>query len=112
MVGADGRLETRTARLQLALGARAYWSVTAKLGLHLGYRRLANKNGTWIARTYPGRPGTYEQRAFAQADHYAESDGNEVLTCYQAAQRIAGVAPAVQHSSAYSMRDTVTCLTV
>lgn len=103
-----GRLETRTARLKLPPRARAYWNVTAKPGLHLGYRRLANRNGTWIARTYQGRPGVYEQRAFAQADDYAESDGTEVLTYYEAAQRIAGVAPAVRHSSAYSVQDALT----
>lgn len=103
-----GRLETRSARLRLAPRARAYWNVTAKPGVHLGYRRLANKNGTWIARTYQGRPGVYEQHAFAQADDYAESDGDEVLTYYQAAQRIAGAAPAVRHSSAYSVQDAVT----
>ena len=102
-----GRLETRTARLRLAPRARAYWNPTAKPGVHLGYRRLVTKNGTWIARTYQGRPGVYEQRAFAQADDYAETDGDEVLTYYQAAQRIAGVAPAVRHSSAYSVQEAV-----
>ena len=102
-----GRLETRTARLKLAPRARAYWNATAKPGVHLGYRRLATKNGTWIARTYQGRPGVYQQHAFGQADDYADSDGDEVLTYYQAAQRIAGVAPAVRHSSAYSVQEAV-----
>jgi integrase len=103
-----GRLETRTARLKLLPRARAYWNPTAKPGVHLGYRRLPNKNGTWIARTYQGRSGLYEQRAFAQADDYAEGDGDEVLTYYQAARRIAGAAPAVRGSSAYSMQHAVT----
>jgi integrase len=103
-----GHLESRTARLKLAPRTRPYWNTTAKAGLHLGYRRIANTNGTWVARTYQGRSGVYETRTFAQADDYAESDGDEVLTYYEAAQRIAGAAPAVRHSSAYSVQDAVT----
>jgi integrase len=103
-----GRLETRAARLKLTPRGKPYWCTTAKAGLHLGYRRLANKNGTWIARTYQGASGTYGLRAFAQADDYSEGDGDEVLGYYQAAQRIAGEAPPSRHSSAYSVTNAVT----
>lgn len=102
-----GRLETRSARLKLAPRARAYWNSSAKPGLHLGYRRLKNHNGTWIARTYQGRSGTYVHKAFAQADDYSDSDGGEVLTYFQAAQRLAGEAPPVTHSSGYTVQDAV-----
>lgn len=103
-----GHLESRSARLKLAPRKRPYWNTTPKAGVHLGYRRIANTNGTWVARTYQGRSGVYETRAFAQADDYAESDADEVLTYYEAAQRIAGAAPAVRHSSTYSVQDAVT----
>lgn len=73
----------------------------------MGYCRLATKNGTWIARTYRGRPRVYESRAFAKADDSAESDGDEVLAYYQAAQRIAAAVPAVCQSSAYSVQEAV-----
>ena len=102
-----GRLETRTARLKLIPRPRGYWASTAKPGLHLGYRRLRDRNGTWIARTYQGTSGTYVHKAFAQADDYSESDGDEVLTYFEAAQRIAGEAPPVRHSSAYTVQDAV-----
>ena len=103
-----GRLETRTARLKLTPRSRGYWASTAKPGLHLGYRRLKDRNGTWIARTYQGKSGTYAHKAFAQADDFSESDGDEVLTYFEAAQRIAGEAPPVRHSSAYTVQDAVT----
>lgn len=103
-----GHLESRSARLKLAPRKRPYWNTTPKAGVHLGYRRIANTNGTWVARTYQGRSGVYETSAFAQADDYAESDADEVLTYYEAARRIAGAAPAVRHSSTYSVQDAVT----
>jgi integrase len=102
-----GRLETRTQRLKLEVRKACYWNVTAKQGLHLGYRRLDNINGTWVARTYQGESGKYKHKAFAQADDYSDADGDEVLTYFQAAQRIAGVAPPVRHSSAYSVQDAI-----
>ena len=102
-----GRLETRTARLKLPPRSRGYWISTAKPGLHLGYRRLKDRNGTWTARTYQGKSGTYAIKAFAQADDYSDSDGDEVLTYFEAAQRIAGAAPPVRHRSAYSVKDAV-----
>jgi integrase len=102
-----GRLETRTARLKLTPRPRAYWVSTAMPGLHLGYRRLKDHNGTWIARTYQGRSGTYIHKAFAQADDYSEGDGGEVLTYFQAAQRLAGEAPPVRHSSSYTVQEAV-----
>jgi integrase len=93
--------------LKLDPRGTAYWTTTAKQGLHLGYRRLADRNGTWICRSYQGKSGLYAHRAFAQADDYSDADGDEVLSYYQAAQRLAGEAPPVRHSSGYTVADAV-----
>lgn len=100
-----GALETRAARLRLKPRGKPYWVASARAGLHLGYRRLDGKNGSWIVRRYQGKAGEYETRAFAQADDYSEGDGAELLTYYQAMERIAGEAPAVRHGSAYRVSD-------
>ena len=103
-----GQLETRTARLKLAPRGKPYYANTAKQGLHLGYRRINNRNGTWSARVYQGlSTERYALKSFGQADDYAEADGDEILTFFQAAQRIAGEAPPVRHSSEYSVADAV-----
>ena len=102
-----GTLETRTARLRLGIRARPYWKETGKPGLHLGYRRRESTNGTWVARRYQGTGGKYETRAFAQADDYADSDQQEILTFYEAMHRLAGEAPPARHGSQYSVCDAV-----
>ena len=102
-----GNLETRTARLRLAARARPYWKDTGKPGLHLGYRRLDSTNGTWIVRRYQGAAGKYETEAFGQADDFADSDGVEILTYYEAMHRLAGQVPPVKHGSPYTVRDAV-----
>ena len=102
-----GTLETRTARLKLGVRARPYWKETGKPGLHLGYRRRENADGTWIVRRYQGAGGRYVTRAFAQADDYADSDEQEILTYYEAMHRLAGEAPPVRHGSQYAVRDAV-----
>ncbi|MHB1872828.1 MAG: tyrosine-type recombinase/integrase [Steroidobacteraceae bacterium] len=102
-----GNLERRTARLKLEPRARPYWRETGKPGLHLGYRRLERLNGTWIARRYGGQGGKYTTKAFAQADDYADSDGQEILDYYGAMGRLAGEAPPVRHGNPYSVADAV-----
>jgi integrase len=104
----SGNIETRSARLRLAARPRPYWAPSGKPGLHLGYRRLVNTNGSWIVRRYRGKPGKYESKAFAQADDFSDADGSEVLTYYQAIARLAGQAPPARHSGAqYSVRAAV-----
>jgi integrase len=102
-----GNLETRTARLKLGVRPRPYWKETGKPGLHLGYRRVENVNGTWVLRRYQGTSGIYETKAFAQADDYADSDGQEVLSYYEAMHRLAGQAPPVKHGNPYAVPDAV-----
>lgn len=104
----SGNIETRSARLRLTVRSRPYWAPSDKPGLHLGYRRLVNTNGSWIVRRYQGKPGEYDSKAFAQADDFSDADGSEVLTYYQAISRLAGQAPPVRHSGAqYSVRAAV-----
>jgi len=102
-----GSLETRSARLRLTPRGRPYWVASAKQGLHLGYRRLAGKNGPWLARTYQGRPGAYTVKAFATADDYAEAEGAEVLPYYEAMRRVSSEAPPVRHGVQYTVDDAV-----
>lgn len=100
-------LETRAARLRLKPRGKPYRAATGKSGLHIGYRRLAGRNGVWVAFTYQGTSGRYSERAFAQADDYAEADGSEVLTYYEAMARLGGEAPPVRHGGTYTVADAV-----
>jgi integrase len=83
-------LQTRTARLQLAVRGLPYW-VLLESGLHLGYRRLKG-TGKWLVRRYLGRGSTknYEMRVIAQADDYSDADGEVILTYDQAQARARG----------------------
>src|SRR5260370_119778 len=100
-------LETRSARLRLKPRRKPYRTPSAKQGLHLGDRRIADKNGSWIAFTYQGASGSYAERAFAQADDYADSDAGEVLTYFEAMERVSGAAPPVRHGSAYTVQNAI-----
>jgi integrase len=100
-----GNLETRAARLRLKPRGRPYYVTTAKPGLHLGYRRIADQNGRWIVRRYMG--GGYTTDAFAQADDYSPGDEREVLTYHRAAQRVSGESPPVRKGSGYTVQDAV-----
>jgi integrase len=82
------RLETRTARLKLAVRREPYW-FTFQEGRALGYRRLGSgKGGTWIARRYdPAEGRTYQ--ALGDADDYLDADGADILTFAQAQAKAA-----------------------
>jgi integrase len=103
----NAQLETRSARLRLKPRRKPHRTATAKQGLHLGYRRIAGRNGSWVAFTYQGASGRYAERAFAQADDYSEADGEEVLTYFEAMRRVSGEAPPVRHGRAYTVPDAV-----
>ena len=75
-------LESRTARLKLALRRRPYPGAKLARGKQMQYRR--NKgNGTWLLKVSDshGKPWT---KAFAQADDFDESDGKTILTFFEA----------------------------
>ena len=60
-------LETRTARLKLAIARKPYWAKLS-VGLHIGYRRCAGP-GTWSMRCADGRGSSWIKR-LAPADDY------------------------------------------
>ena len=101
------QLDTRAARLRLKPRRKPYRALSAKQGLLLGYRRIADRNGSWVAFAYRGASGKYAERAFAQADDYSDADGGEVLTYYDAMRRISGEAPPVHHGAPHTIRDLI-----
>ena len=78
-------LETRTSRLKLKVGARYYLQIGE--GIALGYRRTADGFGNWQARIYMP-DGRYDFRAIATADDFVESNGADVLTFFQAQEKV------------------------
>jgi hypothetical protein len=82
----DNNLETRTARLRLEARGKPYWRLI-QTGLHVGYRRLRRRGGTWIARRFVGS-GRYVELSLGTADDFQEKDGTAVLD-FGAAQHAA-----------------------
>jgi len=103
----DANLETRTARHRLAVRHKPYFRLIER-GLHLGYRRLNGRPGTWLARRYvsDGRYVTENLRTangtLVLADDYADSDGDRILNFAQAQQAARG--PRAQQSSGAAFR--------
>src|SRR5579883_2787603 len=83
------QLETRSARLKLAVRKKPYF-VKVGTGIGLGYRRNRFA-GTWIVRVADGRGGNSVQ-AFATADDYADANANDVLDYWQAQQKARQIA--------------------
>jgi hypothetical protein len=90
----DSNLGSREARTRLKVRGRPYWRLIEP-GLHLGYRRLAGRPGSWCVRCYVGAQ-TYKVEALrgVVADDYADADGRTVLSFAQAQ------AVALQHKPA------------
>ena len=78
----DGRLESRTARLQLAVRKKPYTGPSLSRGIILEYRRNV-RNGRWVVKAANGH-GAYWEKSFADADDFESSDGSHVLTFHQA----------------------------
>jgi integrase len=75
-------LETRTARLKLAVRRKPYNGSALARGVLLLYRR--NKgNGSWVLKASNGH-GAYWTKAIAEADDYDESNGKGILTFFEA----------------------------
>jgi hypothetical protein len=80
----SAKLETRTARLKLAVRKKPYF-VTIAPGIGLGYRR--NKTaGSWVVRAADGKGGNWIQ-TFAMADDFEDANDTEVLSFWQAQDR-------------------------
>src|SRR5262249_50497852 len=77
----DAKLETRTARARLPIGAKPYFR-RLEIGFHLGYRRLSG-SGTWIARRF-AEDGRYREYRLGLADDTQDPDGVSVLDYGQA----------------------------
>ena len=84
----DARLDTREARSRLKVQGKPHWRLIEP-GLHLGYRRLRGKPGTWCLRRYVGAQ-IYKVEALkgVVADDYADADGRTVLSFGQAQQEV------------------------
>jgi integrase len=84
----DAKLDTREARARLKVQGKPHWRLIEP-GLHLGYRRLSGKPGTWCVRRYIGEQ-TYTVEALkgAVADDYAEAGGRTVLSFAQAQREV------------------------
>ena len=78
----DRELDTREARGKLKPRGKPYWR-TIEPGLHLGYRRLKGRAGTWSARHYLGGQA-YEVEAIGVADDQSDADGVAILNFWQA----------------------------
>jgi hypothetical protein len=70
----DAALDSREARRKLKVRGRPYWRAIGK-GLHLGYRRIANKDGTWWRRAFVGGAGdgAYALEALVPRDNQGET---------------------------------------
>jgi integrase len=77
----DANLETRTARLRLAIRTEPYWRGLER-AFALGYRRRG-KGGTWLARRRPAAGG-YAEHKIGTSDDLQDADGIAVLDYGQA----------------------------
>ena len=75
-------LDSREARSKLKPRGMPYYGAIDKK-LHLGYRRLKGKAGTWWARHYIGER-EYDVEALGVADDLSDADGTEILNYWQA----------------------------
>jgi integrase len=74
-------LETRTARLKLAVRRKPYSGPSLARGVALMYRR--NKtNGTWVLKASDGH-GKYWTKVIAEADDHDESNGKTILNFFE-----------------------------
>lgn len=78
----DKTLDTREARSKLQAHGKPYYRIIEP-GLHLGYRKLKDTAGTWLARHYLGKQA-YEVERIGTADDRSDADGEAILDYWQA----------------------------
>jgi hypothetical protein len=83
----SSKLESGDARRKLTIRGKPYWQAIDR-GLHLGYRRLKGKAGTWVARHYLGDQ-QYETESLGVADDISDADGASILDYWQATSQSA-----------------------
>ena len=79
----DALIDTREARSKLKARGKPYWRATGDQGLHLGYRKLKARAGTWWARHYLGGQA-YAIESVGAADDLIDADGVKVFDYWQA----------------------------
>lgn len=77
------KLETRTSRLRLPVAKKPVFARIAP-GISLGYRRNETA-GTWVLRVADGKGGSWTKR-IGLADDFGESNGQSMLTFWEAQQ--------------------------
>jgi integrase len=77
-------LETRTARLKLAISKKPYTARVGR-GVRVAYRRNETA-GSWSVIAADGKGGNW-MKGFARADDYEEANGETVLDFWQAQER-------------------------
>jgi integrase len=101
----DSNLGSREARLRLKVRGKPYWRLIEP-GLHVGYRRLTGRPGSWCVRRYVGSGDYVVESLDSVADDNSEANGHDVLDFKQAQRR------AMQHKpkvvvGAYTVADAL-----
>jgi integrase len=81
----DNRFDSRAARERLKPSAKPYFR-PLEFNLHLGYRK-GRHGGKWIMRRYVGDKN-YAVETIGAADDFADANGVDTLTFYQAQARV------------------------
>jgi integrase len=96
-------LDTAAARLRLPVQSKPHQR-EVEPNLHLGYRRLKGRSGTWIRIRYLGNE-QYQHERIGTADDYGSADGQAVLNYKQALDRARGRPTA--KAGPYTVRDAL-----
>jgi len=81
----DATLDTREARNRLKIRGKPHWRLIEP-GLHIGYRRLKGRAGSWSVRHYLGSQ-SYEIEVIGVADDLSDADGVAVLSFWHAQEK-------------------------
>jgi integrase len=100
----DTRLETAEARRKLKPRGKPYWRLIEE-GVHLGYRRLKDRAGTWVSRRYVRNQKKYVTDGIGTADDNSDADGGTILNFKQAQDKARG-RPATK-SGPYTVADAM-----
>jgi integrase len=100
----DADLESRAARGKLKPSGKPYYRAIGR-GLHLGYRKGATV-GKWVCRRYVGDQD-YKVETIATADDIEDSNGENILTFWQAQDRARALVAEKVYSGPYRAKDAI-----
>src|SRR3954470_24164692 len=86
----SAKLETRAARLKLAVAKKPHKGPALAPGVHLDYRRNQGV-GSWVVRV-ASKGGYWTKKLDAVPDDHEDADGEHVLTFWQAQDRARALA--------------------